>query len=212
MKFYWIKTPKVIAWFFNHFEWRVPTREKVVYLTFDDGPIPDITPFVLDTLKQYGAKATFFTIGANVVKHRDIFRAISKSGHAIGNHTFHHVKGWKTDYSAYLEEVRMCAEVIASGHPAEVKLMRPPYAKITRKQANALQKLGYRIVMWDILSADFDEKISPKKCLENVIRNIRPGSIVIFHDSQKAWNNMKYALEGTLEYLKKNGYRCETLY
>ncbi|NMH27074.1 polysaccharide deacetylase family protein [Flavobacterium silvaticum] len=212
MKFYWIKTPALVAWLFGRFEWRVPTLEKKVYLTFDDGPIPEVTPFVLDTLKEFGAKASFFCIGDNVQKHPEIFELVKQSGNAIGNHTFHHVKGWGTDYNTYIEEVRMCEKLIGSAHPLDQKIMRPPYAKVTRRQAKTIKQMGYRIIMWDILSADFDQRISPEKCLDNVIKNIRPGSIIIFHDSQKAYENMKFALRGTLEYLKKEGYSCEPLY
>lgn len=212
MKFYWIRTPKLLAWLLRRFEWRIRTTEKKIYLTFDDGPVPEATPLVLDLLDQYDAKASFFCIGDNVAKHPELFERVWQSGHAIGNHTYHHIKGWETEFGSYMKEVADCAAVIASGHHPEQKIMRPPYAKVTWKQSGAIKKQGYRIVMWDVLSADFDQRISPQQCLDNVIKNIRPGSIVIFHDSQKARKNMEFALKGTLEFMKKNGYRSESLY
>lgn len=212
MKPHWIKTPGWLAWLLPQYEWRKSKKEKIVYLTFDDGPIPEVTPFVLDKLKEYGAKGTFFCIGDNVVKHPEIFERLISEGHAIGNHTFHHVKGWETPLDAYLKEVSDCADVIRFAHPPEHKLMRPPYAKITFSQTKKVREMGYRIILWDVLSEDYDQSVSPEKCLENVVKHVRPGSIVIFHDSLKAYPNMKFALEGTLEYLKKEGYVCDALY
>lgn len=212
MRFYWIKTHFLIRKIFPEFLWKMPSNQKKVYLTFDDGPIPEVTDFVLRELNRFGAKATFFCIGDNIQKHPDIFKRLLDGGHAFGNHTFNHVNGWHTSESEYLDNVDLCRQQIDSIISDKAKLMRPPYAKVTRSQSKKLRKLGYKIVMWDVLSADFDQKITPEKCLENVLKNIGPGSIVIFHDSQKAFANMKFALTGTLEYLKKNGYECAALY
>jgi len=211
MKFYWIKTAWIIKKLFPGFVWSLPNKDKIVYLTFDDGPIPEVTDFVLGQLKAFGAKATFFCIGDNIRKNPDIFKRIVSDGHAFGNHTFNHLNGWKTPEAEYLQNVRLCQNEIDSLTQDKSRLMRPPYAKATRSQARKLRQMGYRIIMWDVLSADFDQCISPEKCLKNVLRNVRSGSIVIFHDSQKAFANMKYALPETLKYLKENGYSCAAI-
>lgn len=211
MKFYWIKTHWIIKKLFPQFVWSIASRHKKVYLTFDDGPIPEATGFVLEQLRRFNAKATFFCIGDNIRKNPDIFRRILAEGHTFGNHTFNHLNGWKTPEADYLENVRLCQDEIDALTTDESRLMRPPYAKVTSAQSHALRKLGYKIIMWDVLSADFDQSITPEKCLENVLKNIRPGSIVIFHDSQKALRNMSFALPETLKYLKENGFTCEAL-
>lgn len=184
--------------------WHIPTSEKVIYLTFDDGPIPEATPWVLDTLRQYGAKATFFCVGDNVRKHPAIFQRILTEGHAVGNHTFNHLNGWKTDTSDYLDNVQRCGEMVSS------PLFRPPYGSLKPSQTRML-KTRYRIVMWDVLSGDFDPKISPEKCLQNVLENIQQGSIVLFHDSVKAETRMRFALPNVLEKLTGEGWKFEKL-
>ncbi|NUY81577.1 polysaccharide deacetylase family protein [Flavobacterium sp. MAH-1] len=211
MKFYWIKTHWLIKKLFPQFVWSIASQHKKVYLTFDDGPIPEATGFVLEQLRNFNAKATFFCIGDNIRKNPDIFRQILAEGHTFGNHTFNHLNGWKTPEADYLENVRLCQDEIDALTTDESRLMRPPYAKVTSAQSRELRKLGYKIIMWDVLSADFDQSITPEKCLENVLKNIRPGSIVIFHDSQKALRNMSFALPETLKYLKENGFTCEAL-
>jgi peptidoglycan/xylan/chitin deacetylase (PgdA/CDA1 family) len=211
MKYYWIRTHWLVKKLFPNFVWSIPSNEKKVYLTFDDGPIPEITDFVLDQLDQHNAKATFFCIGDNIRKHPGIFKKIVAGGHSFGNHTFNHIKGWDTPLAAYIENVKRCAGAIDEITTDKRKLLRPPYAKITLSQSKELRKMGYKIIMWDVLSADFDQNISPQQCLENVIGNIRPGSIVIFHDSVKAFDNMKSALPQTLQFLKENGYSCAKL-
>jgi peptidoglycan/xylan/chitin deacetylase (PgdA/CDA1 family) len=211
MKPYWIKTHWIVKKLFPNYIWNKPRDGKKVYLTFDDGPIPEATPFVLEQLKKYGAKATFFCIGDNIRKNPDLFRQVLAEGHAFGNHTFNHLNGWKTPKDTYLENVDQCKAEIDALTQDESKLMRPPYAKVTSAQSKALRKLGYQIIMWDVLSADYDQTITPEKCLENVIANIEAGSIIIFHDSQKAFRNMSHALPETLKYLKENGYECAAL-
>ncbi|RZJ63364.1 MAG: polysaccharide deacetylase family protein [Flavobacterium sp.] len=211
MRYYWVKTHFLVRKLFPGFLWKMPSDKKVVYLTFDDGPIPEVTDFVFSQLENFNAKATFFCIGDNIRKNPDIFRRIIEKGHAFGNHTFNHLNGWQTPENEYLENVALCKQQIDSLATDEAKLMRPPYAKVTSAQSRKLRELGYKIVMWDVLSADFDQKITPQKCLENVLQNIGPGSIVIFHDSQKAYANMRYALPKTLEFLKENGYSCAAL-
>lgn len=205
----WIKTNPIIKWLFPKYVWDFKTKDKVVWLTFDDGPIPDVTEWVLQQLEKHHAKATFFCIGDNVRKNPEIFRKVIESGHSIGNHTFNHLKGWETGTSEYIENVELCAVEIRKQWSADCKIMRPPYGKIKRKQARILRKSGYKIIMWDIVSADFDQTIPPEQCLDNVLKNVEPGSIIVFHDSVKAWKNLEYALPKTLEFLSKNGYRCE---
>ncbi len=176
-----------------------------MYLSFDDGPHPVITPWVLDELKKYDAKATFFCIGKNVQAHGEVYERILLEGHSTGNHTQNHLNGWKTDAKEYLDDVAQAAKVIRSN------LFRPPYGKIRAKQAKlvagAMQVKEAKIIMWDVLSADFDSTYSPQQCLDNVIQNVRPGSVVVFHDSVKAEKNLKYILPSILSELGGSGYR-----
>ncbi len=204
MKFYWTKTNVVIRKLFSNYVWNIPNEEKKIYLTFDDGPTPKITNWILDQLKGYNAKATFFCVGNNIESNIEIYKNIIKQGHSIGNHTFNHLNGWKTNNQDYIENVEQSKNL-------ESELFRPPYGKIKPSQSKIIRKLGYKIIMWDILSADFDITISPEKCLENVISNIEPGSIIVFHDSQKAFKNLEYTLPRTLEFLNKNGFICESI-
>lgn len=214
MKFYWIKTHYLIKKILSRFVWDLPNKEKKIYLTFDDGPTPEITEWTLNQLKQFDAKATFFCIGENIQKHPEIFHKILNEGHSIGNHTFNHLNGWETSTGNYIENVLECDKQI-SQHPKilnlKSKLFRPPYGKIKFSQSRILRKMGFQIVMWDVLSADFDTIVTPEDCLENVIRNTRSGSIIIFHDSIKASKNLEYALPKTLAFLKENGYTCEAI-
>jgi peptidoglycan/xylan/chitin deacetylase (PgdA/CDA1 family) len=208
---YWIKTNKLTKLIFSNYVWDIPTVEKKVYLTFDDGPTPEITAWVLNQLKEFNAKATFFCIGDNIRKYPEIFDSILTSGHTIGNHTFNHHNGWKTKTSDYIENVLLCKEVIRKQTTDNTQLFRPPYGKIRKSQANLLRKNGYKIIMWDVLSADFDASISPEKCLHNVIRNTQPGSIIVFHDSEKSHKNLVFTLPKFLTFLKQNNYVCEVI-
>lgn len=206
MKLYWVKTGKLIKKLFNGFVWDMPNTENTVYLTFDDGPMPGVTEWVLDVLEQYEAKATFFCIGNNINSHPDIFKKVIEQGHAVANHTYNHVNGWRTDYDNYIKNFTACEEAINKYSSTNIKLFRPPYGKIKRAQAKQIRHEGYRIVMWDVLSADFDTAITPQKCLQNVIRYTTGGSIIIFHDSVKAFPNLEYTLPRALQYLKEKGY------
>lgn len=205
----WIKTHRIVKWLFPRYIWDYQTKEKTVWLTFDDGPIPAVTPWVLEQLSVHNARATFFCIGDNVRKHPDIFGKLLDAGHTIGNHTFNHWNGWKTPAPDYLANVMACREAICERTDDRHRLFRPPYGRITRKQARVLRRQGYKIIMWDVVSADFDAGISPEQCVQNVVRNVRPGSIIVFHDSVKAWKNLEYALPKVLGFLTANGYRCE---
>jgi peptidoglycan/xylan/chitin deacetylase (PgdA/CDA1 family) len=206
MKLYWVKTHKLIKKLFSGFVWDIPSKAtKTVYLTFDDGPIPEATPWVLEVLKHHDVKATFFCIGNNIKKHPDAFQQVIDHGHAIGNHTFNHLNGWKTGVKEYEANFEMCENEIQARYKG-AKLFRPPYGKIKSAQATLIRKRGYKIIMWDVLSADFDRTITPEECLNNIVNNVADGSITIFHDSIKASVNLKYALPKAIEYLKKNNY------
>lgn len=182
-----------------------PCEEPCLYLTFDDGPHPKATPFVLEQLAQYRAKATFFCIGKNVVAHPDIYNDIKAGGHSIGNHTHNHLNGWKTKKAAYLSNIKQANRYIDS------QLFRPPYGRIKRAQVNSLAAEGYTVYMWDVLSADFDTTITPGQCLDNVLQNIGPGSIVVFHDSEKAWDRMSFTLPRLLTHCADNGWQLKAL-
>lgn len=211
MPFYWIKTHWFIRKCFPRYIWNIPNRERKVYLTFDDGPTPGITEWVLDVLKEHDVKATFFCIGNNIEKHPDIFQKVVEGGHAIGNHTYNHLNGWNTRNAQYLENIAACKQAIEKRCEGKTKLFRPPYGKIKSSQADAVLAQGYKIIMWDVLSADFDQGITPQKCLRNVIKNTREGSVIIFHDSVKAAANVKHALPEAIKYLKEKGYRFDTI-
>lgn len=192
--------------------------KKEIYLTFDDGPTPEITEFVLNELKKYNAKATFFCIGKNIKNHPEIFSKIIKEGHEIGNHTQNHLNGWKNNTTKYLENVLECKNVIdkqtqnnSELKTKNLKLFRPPYGRVKRKQANALIKKGYKIIMWSVLSGDFDTKISKEKCLQNVLKHTSNGSIVVFHDSVKAAEKVKYVLPKVLDYFTRKGYEFKAI-
>lgn len=197
---FWLKA------FFPGFTWHIPTKEKSIFLTFDDGPIPDITEQVLELLAKYDAKATFFSIGANVFKHPDVYESVKSGGHAIGNHTFNHMNGWKTEDAIYLENIQQCKEQLG----LETKLFRPPYGRIKKSQSRVVLQ-DKQIIMWDVLSGDFSAEISPAICLKKSIQHTRPGSIVLFHDSIKASKNMLYALPRYLETFTERGYKFEAL-
>jgi len=196
---YAIKTPWWLKQLYPSLVWNLFAKEKNIYLTFDDGPHPEATPFVLDLLAEYGARATFFCIGKNVVEHSAIFKRIVSEGHAVGNHTNNHLSGWKTSKGKYLENISLAAFQIPS------KLFRPPYGQITGSQIRKV-RLRYKIIMWDVLSADFDTSITGEACYNNVVKNIEPGSVVVFHDSAKAYDRLVYALPRVLDYLSKQGY------
>jgi peptidoglycan/xylan/chitin deacetylase (PgdA/CDA1 family) len=204
---YLVKTPLLLKALYPKLLWDAGGNNRSIFVTFDDGPIPIVTPFVLNILKQYNAKATFFCIGDNVRKHPEVFEQVKSEGHAIGNHTFNHLNGWQTDDKTYVDNFLQADELIGS------KLFRPPYGRIKRSQVKLLQaaKPGIKIVMWNVLSADFDAATSPEKCLDNVLRNVKGGEIVLFHDSLKAKERMEYALPGALEYWSREGFEFKTI-
>jgi peptidoglycan/xylan/chitin deacetylase (PgdA/CDA1 family) len=201
---YFIKTPWVIKHLFSSYLWSIRATEKEVYLTFDDGPHPQVTPLVLQQLKQYNAQSTFFCIGKNVLLYPGIYKQILADGHSVGNHSFNHLNGWVTDSDSYMADIEKASKIIPSN------LFRPPYGKIKPKQARIIGKAinhsHPQIVMWDVLSGDFDVSITKEECLNNVIKNYTPGSIIVFHDSEKASKNLNYVLPMVLEKLSNEGY------
>jgi len=200
------KSPRLLKAFYTPFVWNISTDENVIYLTFDDGPIPDVTEWVLEQLNRYDAKATFFCIGDNVLKHPDIFAQLIVNGHSIGNHTQNHLNGWKTDDSVYWQNVAECSESL----PVKTNLFRPPYGRIKLSQAKPLLN-DFHIVMWEVLTGDFEKYLSPEHCLEKTLKHTRAGSIVVMHDSLKAWRNMSYVLPRFLEHFSALGFRFEAL-
>jgi peptidoglycan-N-acetylglucosamine deacetylase len=205
--FYVAKTPKWVKKLFPGSIWEMPKTQKSLYLTFDDGPHPQITPFVLDELAKYDAKATFFCIGKNVVENPLIFKRILNEGHVVGNHTHNHLDGWKTSKTAYLQNIMEAAKYINSN------LFRPPYGRISSIQRRNLSKQGkpFKVVMWSILSGDFDVNITPEQCCNNVLKNAENGSVIVFHDSKKAYERLKFALPEVLKYFSEKGFQFEKI-
>lgn len=201
-----ITTPKILRLFYPSFLWEMPKGEKKLYLTFDDGPHPTITPQVLEILKKFNAKATFFCIGNNVNKYKETFELIKKEGHSVGNHTFNHERGWKTKTSDYIKSVKEADALIQS------PLFRPPHGRIKSSQIRAIKNLriskfqNFKIVAWTVISYDWDKSLSPEDCFNNVIKNSDDGSIIVFHDSEKAVDNMIPALTKVLEYYTDKGF------
>lgn len=205
---YIVTTPWWLRMLFpSKLTWRIPTTDKILYLTFDDGPNALATPFVLNELKKYNAKATFFCIGNNVQQEPELYKKLFAEGHRVGNHTHDHLNGFHTKDEVWLSNVKEAAKWIDSD------LFRPPYGKIRPFQANVLKesKPPFRIIMWSVISADFDTSKSPQKCFQFVKKNAKAGSIIVFHDSEKAFPNLKYALPETLKYFSEQGYRFEVI-
>ncbi len=198
------RIPSAFPFIFRDLCWKIPVSEKVIYLTFDDGPEPTVTPFVLETLRKYDAAATFFCIGKNVETFPHLFQRLLDEGHAIGNHTYSHLKGWVTDTDEYLKDVEACSTVVQSS------LFRPPYGKISFRQYRRLLK-KYTIVLWDVITHDYDVTIDKHEALKKSIESIKPGSVVVFHDSRKARVNLEFLLPAFMEHFHKNGYRFEAL-
>lgn len=205
MSAYFHRSPAWLRWLYPRRIWQMPTEEKKIYLTFDDGPHPDITPFVLDTLEAYQAKASFFCIGQNVDRYPDTFRLVRDRGHGVGHHTQHHVNGWSTSSAAYLQEVVDAQERVGTNW------FRPPYGRLRSAQARAIWDRfpDMRIAMWTVLSGDFDGSVSGEYCARQVQRKAGPGSIIVMHDSEKAWNRLRGCLPLILEHFNEEGYSFE---
>lgn len=204
---FFYKTPALIIKLFPGILWRVETINKEIFLTFDDGPIPEVTPWVLDQLKVFGAKATFFMVGDNIIKHKDIYQQVIAHGHGIGNHTLNHLNGWQTDTKEYLDNITKSEQLVET---KGAKLFRPPYGKLKWAQYQVL-KLDYKIIMWDVLSGDFFKKIKQEDCLEKCVKNTSPGSVVVFHDSKKTFDKLKYVFPRYLEHFSELGYTFKSL-
>lgn len=209
-----VKVPRLVQMLYPHRIWEVAAEERCIYLSFDDGPIPEVTPWVLEQLAAYNARATFFCLGDNIEKNPEVFKQLIAAGHEIGNHTYNHLNGWKTSIEEYLENTIKSQRLIRAylpQKPAEKNLFRPPYGRIKNRQAKELQKKDFKIVMWSILSKDYDRNISSEKCLSNVIDNAGEGSVVVFHDSLKAEKHLRFVLPKVLEHFSKKGYSFESL-
>jgi len=212
----WIpyKTPKILKWFFNIYIWDFNAfQEKKIYLTFDDGPIPEVTEFVLDQLGKHQAKATFFCVGDNIRKHPEIFKQIISQGHSVGNHTMNHTKAWKNTTKNYLDNILKCEEQISKHYtiPNDKKLFRPPYGHISYFKFKKIQQLGYKIILWDILSKDWEQHLDPEDCYKKTLKHIQKGSIVVFHDSIKASEKLHYILPKVLAHFTQKGYVFESI-
>jgi peptidoglycan/xylan/chitin deacetylase (PgdA/CDA1 family) len=207
--FYFVKTPWWLKRIYDSYIWSIPVNDKTLYLTFDDGPHPEATPFVLKQLRQHNALATFFCIGKNVAANPDIYRQIINEGHAVGNHTYNHLNGWKTSNADYMNDIALAS------HEIDSNLFRPPYGRITSFQAKNLKPVMKgkepKVIMWDVLSGDFDIECPPKQCLANVVFASVPGSIIVFHDSEKAFPKLEYALPRILHHFSEKGYSFKSL-
>jgi peptidoglycan-N-acetylglucosamine deacetylase len=204
MRFY--HTPSIFRYHYNRNAiWSIPVKGKSIYLTFDDGPTPGITSWVLNLLDEYHAKATFFCIGSNVEKNKQLYSEILQREHSVGNHTFDHLHGWKTNTVEYGHDIIEAGEVINS------KLFRPPYGKMKRDQKSLVDKLGYKTVLWSVLSYDFDPNLDKELAFRKIKKLTKPGCILVFHDSIKAYDNLKILLPETLEYFSRLGYTFEKI-
>jgi len=199
-----VRIPVIVKKLYYSLIWDIRDGSRTVYLTFDDGPTPDITPRVLGLLKEYDAKATFFCIGRNVEHYPGLYRMILDNGHTVGNHTYSHLAGWKTRNTEYYQDIELAGCMVNS------TLFRPPYGRIKRSQLKHLVN-KYKIIMWDVMSYDFDRNITKQQCLQNVVNHTRPGSIVVFHDSVKAGERMLFAAEGLLKTLAGKNYKFKSI-
>jgi peptidoglycan/xylan/chitin deacetylase (PgdA/CDA1 family) len=206
-----VKTPGFVMKLFPSMLWRKNEKGKILYLTFDDGPTREATPYVLSALNSYNAKATFFCVGDNVNKNRDQFQEVISQGHSVGNHTYNHLVGWKSDDKKYFQNIEQCTEVIKkSGYTRPVLYFRPPHGRLTFSQYKKICK-EYRLVMWDILAWDFNPGNAPGNLLKKINRRTGNGSIIVFHDSQKALPGLKLLLEPSLEFFSREGYQFRPL-
>jgi peptidoglycan/xylan/chitin deacetylase (PgdA/CDA1 family) len=210
-----MNVPLVVQKFFGSLTWRMPAKDAALFITFDDGPVPGVTPEVLGILQDFRVKATFFCIGENVQKHPALYEKILAAGHATGNHTFHHLDGWKTKTKEYLLDIERCEQVLKSSNPHSAfrnskPLFRPPYGKIKLSQISAL-KSQFSIIMWDVLSRDYDERLTGEQCFLNVRDHATKGSIVVFHDSEKAKTRVLHALPKVLQYFSERNYSFKTI-
>ncbi len=214
---HFFSVPSTIQWLIPSCTWRKVGQEKVIYLTFDDGPHPEITAWVINELKKHQIKATFFCVGDNLKKHPETAKQLLTEGHQIGNHTMHHIKGWKHKNVDYIKDIEDCDTEIRKIHEqlndekAQPRLFRPPYGQIKPSQIKLLRAKGYEIIQWSDLSCDYDKHLNCEKSLSALVKNAKPGSIVVFHDSEKAENQLKQILPSYLEAMLAEGFTFETL-
>lgn len=201
---YLVNAPFFLRWYYPKVTFNRSRKHKKVYLTFDDGPIPEVTPWVLSVLREENVKATFFCVGENITKHPALFQELLDEGHQVGNHTYNHLRGWATDDSTYLNNIARCQAL------TQTRLFRPPYARAKKSQLQALYP-DYEVVFWDVLSGDFDVQLAPEKCYQNVMKHVRPGAIIVFHDNIKAIPRLQYALPKVITALKAQGYTFDIL-
>lgn len=199
-----VRPPFFLRWIYPNAIWNLPSERKVVYLTFDDGPTPVVTKKIVELLEEYDAKATFFCIGKNIEQHPELFKLVKSKGHHIGSHTYSHLNGWKSNNTDYLTDYQKGRELVGSN------LFRPPYGRIFLNPLQTIQKQD-KVIMWDILSKDYDASLTPETILNNVLRNIKSGAIIVFHDSEKAKKNVLAVLPQILQYLKQQGYAMEAI-
>ncbi len=199
------RIPRIIEYLYSQRIWRISTSQRELFLTFDDGPHPRITSAVLDILKKYDAKATFFCIGDRVRQYPEVYMRIKRDGHAVGNHTQHHLNGWKTDTVSYTMDVKKAISHIDS------TLFRPPYGRMTGKQFDAVSIMGMKTIMWTVLSGDYEKTLTKEKVFQRVISNMESGNIYLFHDSEKAEHNMIGVLERFIECALNKGYSFSSI-
>lgn len=198
------KIPKLIQYLLYYFEFKIKGENKILYLTFDDGPIPEVTPEVLDILDKYNAKATFFCVADNIKKHPEVFQSIIDRGHRLGNHTYHHIKGWESPNNEYFEDIERANQLVNSN------LFRPPYGRIGFFQARELRK-KYRLILWSVLSYDYSGKLSKEKVWDNIRKSVTDNDIILFHDNIKARDNMIYSLSNTLSFYSQRGFQFKSI-
>jgi peptidoglycan/xylan/chitin deacetylase (PgdA/CDA1 family) len=205
---YFVRPPYFLKKLYSKATWRKDKSKQTIYLTFDDGPVPEVTPWVLDLLKQKNVAATFFCVGENVRKYPSVYNSILRHNHSIGNHTYHHLNGWSYDTIDYIKNIESCDEVLIS--TSSPKLFRPPYGKLKTTQLKHIIN-NYDVIMWDVLSGDFDKDTTREQCLLNVTKNVRNGSIIVFHDSIKAQENLKYTLPRFIDFALEKGFEFKVL-
>ncbi len=198
-----VSPPKTLRALYPQCFWNLPNPENKIYLTFDDGPTPELLPFILETLDKYNVQATFFCVGENICKHPELFAQLLEK-HVVGNHTYNHMSGWKNPNYTYYKSIKKFEAIY------QTPLFRPPYGRISRTQAKHISK-QYKIIMWDVLSYDYRKTITPKKCLKNVVNNVKSGSVIVFHDNKKAKKNVTYALPLAIEQLLQKGFIFDTI-
>jgi len=204
------KTPALVKQYYENYIWEIAESDNGIYLTFDDGPIPDVSTWILDLLDSYGIKATFFCVGDNVKKHPNTFEHLVKSGHGVGNHTFNHLNGWNTKTRKYLENIKKTTDIFKN-HGIKTKLFRPPYGKLRPQQSKAIKALGYDIIFWSVLSKDYSLKLSSQQVFNNIIQHAKAGSIIVCHDNIKAFKHLKAILPHAIETLLQKGFEFKTL-